>query len=285
MVENDFIPHHMNAQKEDFEGNGKWGRYLILPGSDGRAQKISKLFKNVEVKEHPRAHNLYKGTITSPLGEIDVATISTGMGAPSTDIILNELHMLGAKNFIRVGTAGSLQHERIKCGSLVIPTGSVRDESTTSCYIPKEAPATPSLDFLIAAKALIASNKKYGEEIYFGHVHSKDSLYAREFLAGPKKEENKQYMKVLKESGILASEMETSALFTLSGLFAHQHLKAGNIPTLAGAVLAIIGDETAFGDKNLEQKSTQKSIELVMDLIETLHSMRLNKFSPKFEMG
>ena len=49
-----FKPEHINACPEDFEGNDGIGRYILLPGSDGRAKKMSEKFKNVSVKEHSR---------------------------------------------------------------------------------------------------------------------------------------------------------------------------------------------------------------------------------------
>ena len=58
----------------------------------------------MEVRPSDRGHNVYLGK----LGEIDVGVCSTGMGAPSTDIIITELIRLGARRFLRIGTAGSV---------------------------------------------------------------------------------------------------------------------------------------------------------------------------------
>ena len=277
MRENNFVPHHMKAQSEDFEGNGKWGRYIILPGSDGRASTLASSWSEVQEKRHPRAHNLYIGKMKTAIGDIDVATISTGMGAASADIIINELNLLGAKNLIRVGTAGSLQHKTIRRGALVVPTGSVRDEASSLRYLPAEVPAIPSLDFLIAARASLGSFSNPQHPVFFGPVHAKDSLYAREFLVGPQKHENERYMKTLKAGGILASEMETSILFTLGGIFDFESKKKQGGPLLTGAVLSIIGDDSPFGDKDLEEATVKESISFVFKTIENLHGMRTGK--------
>lgn len=274
-MNNSFVPHHMNACTSDFEGNGKWGRYILLPGSDGRAAEISSTWENVTKKESSRAHNLYLGTMSTKHGEIDVATISTGMGAPSTDIILNELRLLGAKNFIRVGTAGSLQPSYIRRGAIVVPTGSVRDEGTTSRYVPLEVPAVPSLEFLIASK-LVEKELTDEHPVYFGLVHSKDSLYAREFHAGPKSIENETYMKVLSEAGVVASEMESSMLFVLGEIFKAEDIRQKTTETLTGALFAIIGDDTPFGDKDKEKRTINVTIDYAFKIIEKIHEMRKN---------
>lgn len=273
MSNSKFVPHHMNAETEDFHGNGIWGRYVFLPGSDGRASMLSSGWKNLKKKQHSRAHNLYLGTMETEYGDLDVATISTGMGAPSADIIINELHLLGVRNFIRIGTAGSMQPQYVQKGSIVVPTGSVRDESTTSRYLPLEVPSLPSLDFLIAAKETMVDNATK-HPLFFGTVHSKDSLYAREFKAGPLKEENLRYMKLLQAGGVIASEMETSILFTLGSLFGVEDRKNNTIPTLTGAVLAILGDETPFGDKTLADEAIDEAISFTMKTVTNLHKKR-----------
>jgi uridine phosphorylase len=261
-----FTPHHMNATEDDFKGNGLKGRYLILPGSDGRAQQIAGKLSNVTVKNHPRCHNLYLGTWLGGQKPLDIGVISTGMGAPSIDIILHELFGLGAKTFIRVGTAGSMQPHRIKAGQIVIPTGCVRDESTTGRFVPEGFPALPSRAFLSAAET-VCKNKN---QVSFGICHSKDSLYAREFGSGPQKEQNKAYMKILEDAGVLASEMEASTLFTLGTLFDHQKQLTSGERLIFGAILAVIGDSTPFADKNIESKTTDKAIELAFEIISEL---------------
>ncbi len=261
-----FTPHHMTACEHDFSGNNGRGRYMILPGSDGRARQIADKLQNVTVKNHPRCHNLYLGTLAHSKRTLDIGVISTGMGAPSIDIILHELYGLGAKSFIRVGTAGSMQPHSIKAGHIVIPTGCVRDESTTSRFVPEGFPALASRIFLAAAESVC----KGRSEVSFGICHSKDSLYAREFGSGPLKDQNKAYMKVLENAGVLASEMEASTLFTLGTLFDHQEQQSTGKRLIFGALLAVIGDSTPFADKDIESKTTEKVIDLAFDIISEL---------------
>jgi uridine phosphorylase len=57
----DFLstPHHINAISSDLAGNNNIGRYIFLPGSEGRAKTIASHFDNVTVKQHSRGHHLY----------------------------------------------------------------------------------------------------------------------------------------------------------------------------------------------------------------------------------
>ncbi|MCP4176168.1 MAG: nucleoside phosphorylase [bacterium] len=270
-----FHPEHMNAIPEDFEGNGGIGRYVFLPGSDGRAKEIAENFNDVSVNEHGRRHNIYKGTLKTEKGTIDVASVSTGMGTPSLDIIVNELYRLGVKRFLRVGTAGLLQPAYMKGGDFAIATGAVKDDGATGSYLPAEVPAIASLDFVLASQKA-ALNLNFGDRTHIGIVHSKASLYAREFKTGPYAELNSQYMKVLADSGVIASEMEASMLFTLASIFNHElQLNAVNKNSAssyvkAGATCVILGEGSDFGSAEFLKKITNEVVELSLETIREL---------------
>ena len=257
-----FEPIHMNATYEDFLGNGDIGRYVLLPGSDGRAQEISKYFSNLEVKPHPRGHHLYLGTLPCnevPNGQINVAAVATGMGCPSIDIILHELCFLGAKRFWRTGSAGSLQNSTVKIGDVVVATGSVRDEDTSATYIPREFPAIPAPEMVAAARRASALHPDI--DTHFGIVHCKSSFYGREFGEGPLGKENERYMDIMRTSGVLASEMETSQLFILSTLKG----------VLAGASLGIICNGYTFTtDQSLMDLTIRHSLTIAIEGIKQL---------------
>lgn len=277
-MEKTFKPNHINATKEDLQGNNGIGRYFFLPGSDSRARKMSELFQDVRVLESSRNHNIYLGTLEVNGKKIDVASVSTGMGCPSLDIIVNELFKLGAKRFLRVGTAGSMQSDRIPVGHIVIATGAVRDEHTSLNYVPLEYPSIAAIEILSIAKEL-AKKEEYKDIAHFGIVHAKDSLFAREFKEGPMPDQNKEYMKILEKSGVVASEMESSHLFVLSSLFNHKVQKHNpNDSVLAGTVLAIIGDDKEqFSDsQEMKEKAIDRTIDFAFEVIKNLAISELN---------
>ncbi len=274
-----FTPEHMNATCEDFQGNNGIGRYVFLPGSDGRAKQISENFCDVTVKEHSRRHNIYKGYMEHNGKKIDVAAVSSGMGTPSLDIIVNELFRLGVKRFLRVGTAGLLQPNYMNAGDFCIGTGAVKDDGATQNYVPPEIPAIASMD-MVAAAQRAAEVLNYTSRTHTGLMHSKGSLYAREFKTGPLSEENTRYMKILADSGVLASEMEASMLFTLVTLFNHQMQlkKPSNAPqdqVKAGAICVILGEGDDFGTAEMLKKITLEVVDLSLQTVKEMADREL----------
>ena len=262
----DFKAHHMSISTEEVAGNNGVGRYILLPGSDGRAASIAEPFSNGWVKEHSRRHNFYAGTLDLDGEPVDVAVVATGMGCPSVDIIVNELIRLGARRLLRVGTAGSLQPGRIPIGSIVVASAAVRDEGASRLYMPREVPAVASAEMIAAAnRASAVCGVEYG---FTGIVHTKDSLYARELQAGPRAAENERFMEQLRSSGVLASEMETAMLFTLAQIYTQEFRSAGErLDVEAGTVLGIIGDETAFGTEEQTASTTDLAVQVGLETV------------------
>ncbi|HBB53819.1 MAG TPA: uridine phosphorylase [Legionellales bacterium] len=242
------VVQHINATADDIQGNHGIGRYFFITGSDGRARQISELFSHRTEKYHPRQHNLYMGQLKAPDGSmVDVAAISSGMGGPSADIIINELAMLGAKRLLRVGTSGTLHPEAVKGGDLVVATGAVRDDKASWDYIYPEFPAMASFEYIQASKLAAQKNLFSDRKIHFGIVHSKSSLFAREYQFSLLKD-SMDYMDAIRNAGVIASEMECAQFFTLGPILtARYHDMFNPQETIrCGAILSIIGDESGF---------------------------------------
>jgi uridine phosphorylase len=269
MPKNSFLPNHIAVTREDMRGNGSIGRYILMPGSDGRAKEIAAYFSKTKTKTHPRGHHVYLGTLKADGQDIDVAAVSSGMGCPSAEIIVHELFNLGAKRFLRIGTAGTLQPNFVKVGDIINVQGSVRDEDTTRQYTPIEVPAVASLEY-VSSCLLAAEHLKLLNSIRTGIVHCKSSLYARELAAGPRALENQAYLNLLTKSGILASEMETATLFIQSQLYNYQLMQQGEGPAfrvLAGAILAVIGNFELSAEADIAVKH---SIEIALEMVKIL---------------
>jgi len=145
---------------------GDVGRYVLLPGDPGRVERIARYLDNPRFVVSNREYCTWTGTL---LGE-KVSVTSTGIGCPSTAIAVEELIMIGADTFIRVGTAGGIQPEN-KTGDVAIITGAIRDEGTTSQYLPIEFPALADLDVTLALRE---AAQKLGLCYQVGVAHSKD---------------------------------------------------------------------------------------------------------------
>ena len=267
---------HINATEADIQGNHGVGRYFFLTGSDGLARQISEMFINRVEKLHPRQHNLYMGQMENEHGEhIDVAAIATGMGGPSADIIINELVMLGAKRLLRVGTSGSLHPHHIQIGDLVVATGAVRDDKASWDYIYPEFPAMASFEYVAAAKMAAAKNIIHDKKVHFGVVHSKSSLFAREYQYSLLRD-SKDYMNTIRDAGVLATEMECAQFFTLAPVLTARMNKTfePQASIFCGAILSIIGDESGFASDPQEiVRANERSIRFAIETTMQLHEM------------
>lgn len=183
--------------------------YAILPGDPGRVEKIAQFIDNAKPLAQNREFKSYSGTICGKR----VIIMSTGIGGASAAIALEELSMAGLKAAIRIGTCGGMQTEVVP-GDLIIPTGAVRMEGTSKEYAPIELPAVADFDVLTV---LVKAAKQNGYPFHTGVVQSKDSFYGQHNPSSmPVGYELENKWNAWKQCGVLASEMETAALFTVA---------------------------------------------------------------------
>jgi len=194
------FPFHIPCKSEDV------GRYVILPGDPGRCERIASRFDTPRKVCQSREYTIYTGAL---LGE-PVSVCSTGIGGPSAVIAMEELHQLGADTFIRVGTCGGIAL-KVQAGDVVIATGAIRHEGTSREYAPIEYPAVS--DYTVQT-ALLEAAKALGKPWHIGVVQCKDSFYGQHDPARmPVSAELLYQWKAWKRLGVLASEMESAALF------------------------------------------------------------------------
>ena len=199
-------------------GPGDVGKYVILPGEPKRCGKIAKYFDEPHLVADSREFVTYTGLLD---GE-KVAVTSTGIGGPSASIAMEELILVGADTFVRVGTCGGMQQE-VLSGDTVIATGAIRMEGTSREYAPIEWPAVASLDVV---NALVGSAEDLGVPYHTGVVECKDSFYGQHSPETmPVGYELKAKWDAWKKLGCLASEMESAALFTVA---AARHVRCGS---------------------------------------------------------
>lgn len=188
---------------------GQVGKYCILPGDPGRCESIARYFDDPVHVQTKREYTTYTGTL---LGE-KVSVVSTGIGGPSAAIAMEELCNLGCHTFVRVGTCGGIKLE-VQSDDVVVATGAVRMEGTSREYAPLEWPAVP--DFAVT-QALVQAAQNLGKPWHAGVVQCKDSFYGQHSPARmPVSYELEQKWEAWKRLGVLASEMESAALFAVA---------------------------------------------------------------------
>ena len=187
---------------------GDVGAYCILPGDPGRCKAIAAHFDNPVHVQTNREYVTYTGTL---MGE-KVSVCSTGIGGPSAAIAMEELANLGVHTFVRVGTCGGIDL-KVQSGDVVIATGAVRMDGTSKEYAPVEFPAVADFDVTCA---LVRGAKALGKSFHTGVVQCKDSFYGQHrpsvMPIAPKLE---YQWDAWKRGGVLCSEMESAALFTV----------------------------------------------------------------------
>ena len=207
--------------------SGDVGRYVLMPGDPGRCAPIAAYFDDARLVAQNREYVTYTGTLD---GE-PVSVTSTGIGGPSTAIAVEELAAIGADTLIRVGTSGAMQNF-LRNGDLVIAQAAVRDEGTSSQYIPLSFPAVANLDTVFA---LQHSARTLGARAYTGVIRSGDALYADlaphtiplNALTGGSAN------RMWSEARVLCADMEAATLFVVSSI---RGLRAGTILLVVNAV-------------------------------------------------
>ena len=113
----------------------------------------------------------------------------------------------------RSGTCGGIKLE-VQSDDVVVATGAVRMEGTSREYAPMEWPAVP--DFTVT-QALVKAAKNLQKPWHAGVVQCKDSFYGQHSPARmPVSYELEQKWEAWKRLGVLASEMESAALFAVA---------------------------------------------------------------------
>lgn len=248
------LQYHIGLKKGDV------GDYVLLPGDPKRTELIAKFFDEAKEVAFNREFRTFTGYITGYNGEkIKISTTSTGIGCPSAAICIEELANIGAKVFIRVGTAGSLQ-KNVNIGEIVISQATVREDGTSRQYVPLSYPAVADIDVV---NALISAAKKLKFKYHVGIVHTKDAFYTESFTGNenlPLKEYNETLWKVWERSNVLATSMESSALFVIGSI---RKLKVGE-------VLAIIGS-TVAKKPVIKKVGIEEAIKTAIEAVKILH--------------
>ena len=252
MIEDGERKYHIGLTRGDLEG----AEYAIMPGDPGRVPKIAAKLEQARQIGMNREYTSWSGTCAN--GK-KILVISTGMGGPSTAIAVEELNMLGIKTAIRVGTCGGMQPE-VCAGDLIVVSGAVRQEGTSREYVPVEYPAISDPDVLLALRN---SAERLRMKYHVGIVQCKDSFYGQhEPERMPAGYELMDKWEAWKKSGVLASEMESAALFVVAGI----------LKMRAGAVMLCVWNQERelLGLGNDEVHDSSASIKVAVDAISNL---------------
>ena len=123
-----------------------------------------------------------------------------GYGAPAMAMKLEVLIALGAKEFVFIGLAGSLQEE-VQPGDICLCDEALCDDGTSPCYV--TTPTAKPSKILLAQ--LIKALKRDKQNFHIGRNWTTDAIFR----------ETKTEIKHYQKHNVLTVEMETAAFYAV----------------------------------------------------------------------
>lgn len=243
----------MAKQPHLLVGEGEIHDTVLLPGDPDRVDRIADHCDEATLVSENREYRL----MNAMTDDVPITICSTGIGAPSAAIAIEELVAVGATRFLRVGTCGALQ-SHLDVGDMIVATAAGKDEGTTRRY---EAPTIPAVASHPIVSALVASANTNGAVVHTGPIVTDDAYYA----------ETPEYVEQWSAAGLLAVEMEAAAIFTLARRYG---LEAGAICTVDGNLVA--GEQKGETDDDelpaRAQERVARAIDIALEAARRLHS-------------
>jgi purine-nucleoside phosphorylase len=240
---------HLRAEQGDY------APLVLMPGDPGRATMIASLFDGgLEKAKLVNQHRSLLG-YTGTWQGVPVSVQTSGIGTPSFSIVMEELLMLGVKRFIRTGTCGGIARG-LKTGDVVVATAAVPADGSTRTYLHGD-PFAPAADFELT-RALIDTARAQGIEPNPGVVQSVDVFY----------NPDADYATKMRSRGVVAVEMEASALFYLA-----MRARAGGSDVRGACILTVsdtlLKDDEAVGADYMSledlEAATRKMIQIALE--------------------
>lgn len=142
----DIVKDRFNRQYHIGLAPGEMAENIVLVGDPDRPEKAKKFFTEVSIDKKTREFR----TITGKINDLEVSVLSTGIGTDNTEICLVEIMQItNSPTIIRAGSCGGLQ-EFINIGDLIISTGAVRLENTSTYFVPEGYPAVANFEVILA---------------------------------------------------------------------------------------------------------------------------------------
>ena len=229
---------HLHAE------TGDYAPFVLLPGDPNRARRISERLDAGSVRQVNDNRGLLGFTGTYQGVAVSVQT--TGMGTPSLSIVVEELLRLGARQLVRVGTCGGIA-PGLRTGDLVVATAACPTDGATATYLHGEAYA-PAADFELT-RTLVDAAGEAGVPVRTGVVASVDVFY----------NPDADYAQRWRDRGVLAFEMEASALFYLA---ARSGAEAGCILTVSD----VLSEEVTSEDSYLSPEDLAAAVDRMTDV-------------------
>lgn len=247
---------HLGLKQEQLHG----ATLAIVPGDPQRVEKIARLMSDACHLATRREFTSWLGW----LGKQPVVVCSTGIGGPSTSIVVEELAQLGIRTFLRVGTTGAIQ-SHIQVGDVLVTTGAVRLDGASQHFAPLAFPAVA--DFTCTTALVNAAHSRKAR-VHIGVTASSDTFYPGQerydTFTGRVVQHLRGSMQEWQSMGVLNYEMESATLLTMC---ASQGLRAGMV---AGVIVNRTQKE--IPDEQTMQQTESDAVNIVVEAARQLLS-------------
>ena len=183
--------------------HGDVGELVLLTGSPERTELIANCLGSPKVV----ARNREFVTISGQYRNLKMSAVSSGIGAPSAAIAIEELKQLGVKAIVRVGTTMGVL---APIGHYVLSSGAARHEGTSRSYLDTAYPAVPSWSL---GQQLSVAAKDRGLDLHIGVTASFDGFYPdmAPSITGHDSTASEEFDR----AQILSIDMETALLYIM----------------------------------------------------------------------
>lgn len=187
-------------------------KYVLFSGDPWRVNVLKQYLEEPQQVAFMREFNTYTGLYK---GE-RITVTSTGIGAPSAAIAMEEMYECGMEVAVRMGTVMSLQDDML--GHFIIPLGSMRRESTSKTYVEESYPAVADLELLNILNQTAAD---FGKRSLNGISCTMDGFYSQMHDSRFSKEWGRDMAPVfeeLKAMHVTGIDMESACMLTVGRL-------------------------------------------------------------------
>lgn len=188
------------------------GKYVLFSGDPWRVNVIKQFLDDPQevafLREFNTCTGIYKGE--------RITVTSTGIGAPSAAIAMEEMYACGMEAAVRMGTVMSMQDDML--GQFIIPIASMRRESTSKTYVEESYPAVADLELVNILNETAAG---FGKRSLNGVSCTMDGFYTQMHDSRFSRECGRDLSRVFEELRALhvcGIDMESACMLTVGRL-------------------------------------------------------------------
>ncbi len=230
---------YMKVEPKDVAKN------VLFSGDPFRVEVLAKHLENARHIGFFREFNTYTGTYKG----VDITVTSTGIGAPSAAIAMEEMFECGMEVAVRMGTVMGLKDDYL--GKLIIPAGAMREEATSKTYAPVSFPAVADPELVACMNRAATAN---GREYVNGINCTLDGFYSQMKESKLSRKMGTDILKTfenLKRYNVDGVDMESACILTLGSLMGIRACVVTMTTVLTNLKRVLEGEERTKSEEDL----------------------------------